>query len=72
MQKATPRAKASMWSAGVSSSAIVPTLGAIYAIPAVITAFLIFAIFWAIGALSSNWRSQTGDYAKARHALSSQ
>ncbi len=75
MQKATPRAKASMWSAGVSSSAIVPTLGALYAWHAAVpgsTAFLIFAIFWAIGALSSNWRSQTGDYAKARHALSSQ
>ena len=31
--------------------------------------FLIFAVFWAIGALLSNWRSQTGDYAKARRAV---
>jgi hypothetical protein len=72
MQKASPRAKAIMWSAGVTSSAIVPTLGALYAWRANIPAsnlFAIFAVSWAIGTLSSNWRSQTGDYAKARRAL---
>jgi hypothetical protein len=30
---------------------------------------VILAALWAIGTLSSNWRSQTGDYAKARRAL---
>jgi hypothetical protein len=74
MQKASPTAKAIMWSAGVTSSAIVPTLGALCAWRAAVPAslpFLIFAVFWAIGTLSSNWRSRTGDYAKARRALRS-
>jgi hypothetical protein len=72
MEKATPIAKAMMWSAGVTSSALVPTLGAFCAWSARVPGsrlFLIFAVFWAIGTLSSNWRSQTGDYAKARRAL---
>src|SRR5580658_1938194 len=71
MQKASPTAKAIMWSAGVTSSAIVPTLGALCAWRAAVPAslpFLVFALFWAIGTLSSNWRSRTGDYAKARRA----
>ena len=73
MQRASPTAKAIMWSAGVTSSVIVPTLGALYAWHASVPGsmpFLIFAVAWAIGTLSSNWRSQTGDYAKARRALS--
>jgi len=72
MQKASPKAKAFMWSAGVTSSAVVPTLSTVWAWRAGIPGsklFLIFAVFWAIGTLSSNWRSQTGDYAKARRAL---
>jgi hypothetical protein len=72
MQRASPAAKAIMWSAGVTSSAVVPTLGAAYSWRAGIPGsklFLIFAVFWAIGTLSSNWRSPTGDYAKARRAL---
>jgi hypothetical protein len=72
MQKASPRAKAIMWAAGVTSSAIVPTVSTIYAWRVGIPGsklFLIFAAFWAIGTLSSNWRSPTGDYAKARRAL---
>ena len=72
MQKASPAAKAIMWSAGVTSSALLPTLGAVCAWRAGIPGskpFLIFAVFWAIGTLSSNWRSPTGDYAKARRAL---
>ena len=72
MQKARPRAKAIMWSAGVTSSAVVPTLGALCAWNAGIPGsklFLIFAVFWAIGTLASNWRSRTGDYAKARRVL---
>src|SRR5450755_270867 len=72
MQKASPMAKAIMWSAGVTSSAVVPTLGALYAWRAGVPGsklFLIFAVFWAIGTLASNWRSRTGDYSKARRAF---
>jgi hypothetical protein len=74
MQEASCQAKAIMWSAGVTSSAIVPTLGALYAWRAAVPGsklFVIFALFWAIGTLSSNWRSPTGDFAKARRALGS-
>jgi hypothetical protein len=72
MQAASPMAKAIMWSAGVTSSAVVPTMGALCAWRAGVPgskAFLVFAVIWAIGALSSNWRSRTGDYSKARRAL---
>ncbi|MGB6775922.1 MAG: hypothetical protein WBD25_05450 [Terriglobales bacterium] len=74
MQKAAPMSKAIMWSAGVTSSAVVPTLSALYAWRARVPGsklFLIFVVLWAIGALSSNWRIRTGDYAKARRALRS-
>jgi hypothetical protein len=74
MQQASPRAKAIMWTAGVTSSIIVPTAGAVCAWKASIPGsklFLIFAAFWAIGTFSSNWRSATGDFAKARRALRS-
>jgi hypothetical protein len=72
MQRASPMSKAIMWSAGVTSSAVVPTLSALYAWHARIPGgklFTIFAVGWAIGTLSSNWRSPTGDFAKARRAL---
>jgi hypothetical protein len=74
MQSASPMAKAIMWSAGVTSSAVVPTLGAFCAWKAGVPGsklFSIFAVFWAIGTLASNWRSPTGDYSKARRALHS-
>jgi hypothetical protein len=74
MQKAKPMAKAIMWSAGVTCSALVPTLGALCAWSAGVTLsklFLIFAVFWALGTLASNWRSRTGDFSKARRALHS-
>jgi len=74
MQKASPLAKAIMWSAGVTSSAVVPTLSAVCAWSANVPGskpFLVFAVFWGIGTLSSNWRSQTGDFTKARRVLSS-
>ncbi len=75
MQKASPTAKAIMWSAGVTSSALVPTLGALCAwregVPAS-KPFLIFAVIWAIATLASNWTSRTGDYSKARRALGRQ
>jgi hypothetical protein len=74
MQKASPMAKAVMWSAGVTSSAVVPTLGALWAwrwgVPGS-KVFLLFALGWAVGTLASNWRSRTGDYSKARRALGS-
>ncbi|MFZ0798713.1 MAG: hypothetical protein WAM98_13085 [Terriglobales bacterium] len=72
MQKASPLAKAIMWSAGVTSSAVVPTLSALCAWSAGVPGsqpFLIFAVFWAVGTLASNWTSRTGDYSKARRAL---
>jgi len=72
MQRATPMAKAIMWSAGVTSSAVVPALSAVWAWSVGIPGsrvLLIFAVFWSIGTLSSNWRSSTGDFSKARRAL---
>ena len=74
MQRASPRAKAMMWTAGVTSSIVVPMLGAVCAWRAAVPGskvFLIFAAFWAIGTFSSNWRSATGDFAKAKRALRS-
>src|SRR6266446_8327415 len=74
MQNASPMAKAIMWSAGVTSSAVVPTLSTFHAWKAGIPGskpFLVFAVFWAIGTLASNWRNPTGDYSKARRALHS-
>ena len=72
MEKASPAAKAIMWSAGVTSSAVVPTLSALWAWYARIPGsklFLIFAVIWAMATLASNWTSRTGDYSKARRAL---
>ena len=74
MQRASPVAKAIMWSAGVTSSAVVPTLGALWAWRSGVPGsklFLLFALGWAAGTLASNWRSRTGDYSKARRALGS-
>ena len=72
MQKVSPGAKALMWSAGVTSSAIIPTLSAFWAWRSGVPGsklFFLFALFWAAGALASNWTSRTGDYSKARRAL---
>ena len=74
MQKASPTAKAIMWSAGVTSSAVVPTLGAFWAWRSGVPwskLFFLVAVFWAVGTLASNWTSRTGDYSKARRALGS-
>ena len=74
MQNASPKAKAVMWSAGVTSSAAIPTLGVLWAWGAGVPGsklFLLFALGWAAGTLASNWRSPTGDYSKARRALRS-
>ena len=72
MQKASPIARAIMWSAGVTSSAVVPTLGALWAWCSGVywsKVFFLFALFWAVGTLASNWTSRTGDYSKARRAF---
>jgi hypothetical protein len=72
MQSASPRAKALMWSAGVTASATIPLAGALWASFSGVPAsrwFLLFALFWSGGTFASNWRSRSGDYAKARRAL---
>ena len=72
MQSVSPGAKALMWSAGVTASAIIPTLAALCAwLSAVPWSgwFCLFAVGWALGTLASNWTSATGDYSKARRAL---
>jgi hypothetical protein len=72
MQRASPVAKAIMWSAGVTSSAVVPTLGALWAWRSGIPwskLLVLVAIIWAVGTLASNWTSRAGDYSKARRAL---
>src|SRR5580692_2649194 len=72
MQKASPIARAIMWSAGVTSSALFPTLGALWAWSSGVPwskVFFLAALFWAVGTLASNWTSRTGDYSKARRAL---
>lgn len=72
MQTASPIAKAIMWSAGVTSSAVVPTLGALWARQSGVPLskwFFLFAVGWAAGTLASNWTSRTGDFSKARRAL---
>jgi hypothetical protein len=73
MQRASPAARALMWSAGVTSSAILPTLAAFWAWHSGFPGsawFSLFALFWALGTLASNWTSGSGDYSKARRALS--
>jgi hypothetical protein len=72
MQISSPQAKALMWSAGVTSSAIFPALGVFWVRQSGVPfsrLFFLFALFWSFGTLASNWRSRTGDYAKARRAL---
>jgi hypothetical protein len=72
MQSSSPVAKAVMWSAGVTSSAVVPTLGLLWAWYAGVPGaklFFLFSVFWSFGTVASNWTSRTGDYSKARRAL---
>ncbi len=73
MQKVSPGAKALMWSAGVTSSAVIPTISAFVAWRSGVPWsgwFCLFALVWALATLASNWTSRTGDYSKARRALS--
>jgi hypothetical protein len=72
MQQASPMARAIMWSAGVTSSAVIPSLGAFWAWRSGVPWgrwFFLVALFWAAGTLASNWTSHGGDYSKARRAL---
>ena len=72
MQDVSPSAKALMWSAGVTASAIIPTIAALYGWLSGVPWsgwFCVFALGWALGTLASNWTSRTGDYSKARRAL---
>jgi hypothetical protein len=72
MQKASRGARVLMWSAGVTSSVIIPTLAVLWARLCGVPGsrfFLLFALFWALGTLASNWTSRTGDYSKARRAF---
>ena len=72
MQGAGPAARAVMWSAGVTSSAVMPTLAVFWAwrfrVPGS-GLFFLFAVFWSVGTLASNWTSRTGDFSKAKRAL---
>ncbi len=72
MQKASPVTRAIMWSAGVTSSTVVPTAGALWAWRLGVPwgkLFFLVALFWAVGTLASNWTSRAGDFSKARRAL---
>ena len=72
MQNVSPAARAIMWSAGVTSSAVIPTLSAFLAWRSGVPWsgwFFLFAVGWALATLASNWTSRTGDYSKARRAL---
>ena len=74
MQKASPIARATMWCAGVTSSAVVPALGALWAWRSGVPwskLFFPLALLCSIGTLASNWTSRSGDYSKARRALGS-
>jgi hypothetical protein len=74
METAKPFAKAAIWSAGVTSSAVLPTLAAFWAwrskIPAGKAAF-VFMLIWSTGTVLGNIFRPTGDYFKARTALKS-
>ena len=73
MQNASPGGRALMWSAGVTSSAIIPSLSAFVAWRSGVPSsgwFCLLALGWALGTLASNWTSRKGDYSKARKALS--
>ena len=72
METANPFAKAVMWSAGVTSSALLPTLAALWAWQSKIPhgkAFFIFTLIWSTGTVLGNIFRPTGDFFKARSAL---
>jgi len=72
METANPFAKAVMWSAGVTSSALLPTLTALWAWQSKIPhgrALFIFMVIWSTGTVLGNIFRPTGDFFKARSAL---
>jgi hypothetical protein len=72
LQSASPSAKAAMWSAGVTSSAVLPTLAAFWAWRSAIPmgkAVFVFTLIWSVGTLLANTSRPSGDYFKARAAL---
>ena len=71
MDAASPVAKAVMWSAGVTSSAVLPTLGALWAWHSEIRAgkaVFLFMLIWSVGTVIANLFGPGGDYFKARTA----
>jgi hypothetical protein len=71
MDNAKPSAKAMMWSAGVTSSALLPTLGAFWAWHSGISkgnAVFLFTLIWSVGTVIANLFGPGGDYFKARIA----
>jgi hypothetical protein len=74
MEGANPVAKAAMWSAGVTSSAALPTLAAFWAWQSKIPrgkAVFLFALIWSVGTVLGNISRPSGDYFKARMAMKS-
>jgi hypothetical protein len=74
MDTAKPLAKAVMWSAGVTSSALLPTLTALWAWQSKIPhgkALFIFMLIWSIGTVLGNIFRPTGDFFKASKAMKS-
>ncbi|HST09531.1 MAG TPA: hypothetical protein VLL05_04085 [Terriglobales bacterium] len=74
IETARPIAKAALWSAGVTSSAVLPTLAACWTRRAAIPggkALFIFMLIWSTGTLVGNIFRPTGDFFKARMALKS-
>jgi hypothetical protein len=74
METAKPFAKGAMWSAGVTSSALLPTLTAFCAWRSRIPhgkALFIFMLIWSTGTVLANIFRPTGDFFKARIALKS-
>jgi hypothetical protein len=72
MKTAAPAARAVMWSAGVTSFAVVPTLAAYWCSHAQVRmgkAAFLFLLIWSVGTLIANRAGPSGDYFKARMAL---
>jgi hypothetical protein len=72
MKTAVPAAKAATWSAGVTSSAVVPTLAAFWCAHALVPMskiVFLFLLIWSAGTIIANLADPSGDCFKARMAL---
>jgi hypothetical protein len=72
MKTAVRAVKAAMWSAGVTSSAVVPTLAAFWCVHTHVRMsklVFLFLLIWSVGTLIANLAGPSGDYFKARMAL---